>query len=291
MERVNDNAIENLAQDGKQAAKQAARSPWVERVMRLGFAVRGILYGVVGLLAAQVAFGSQGQLTDQQGAIAAIGSQPFGRILLIVMLIGLAGYALWGFVRAFLDPLRKGKDTRGLIERAGFLASGISYAALLLPTARFLFNQPGGAAGGASADSQQQAVSTILTTPWGPWLVGAAGVVIAVAGIAQIITGWKAKFDMRFDPYSLNADQRRWATRLGRFGYIARGLVFSLIGSFLVQAAMTDDPQKVRGVDGALRELALQPYGTVILGIVAVGLMAFGAYSLLGGAWFHFKKA
>jgi hypothetical protein len=285
------NTLENMEQDGKQAARQAVRSPWVERIMRLGFFVRGLVYGLVGVLAIQVALGGRGgQITEQQGAIAAIGAQPFGHILLILILVGLAGYALWGIVRAWLDPLHKGSDAKGIVQRIGSLLSAISYGALMIPTWNAIQNKAGAAQSGGTTNSAQRTVGSLLTQSWGPWVVGLAGLAILGSGIGQIATGLKAKFDMTLDPYKLSSDQRKWATRLGRIGYVARGIVFSIMGILLVQAARLSDPMKARGIDGALMELVRQPYGWLLLAIVAAGLIAFGAYSILGAFWFRFKK-
>ncbi len=280
-----------VVEQGKRAAKKVARSTLVERLSRLGYAVRGLLYGLVGVLAASLVLVGQGKLTDRQGAIATLGTQPLGKFLLILIAAGLAGYAVWGIIRAVFDPLNKGTDAKGIIARLGFLVSGLSYAALEIPTIRLLMNLPGGASGGGEAASQQRAVGAILTKPWGPWVVGLIGLVIIGAGVSQILQGWQSKFDMRFDSYSMNASQRRWATRLGRFGYIARGIVFDIIGFFLFQAALYSDPSRARGIDGALAALLQQPYGKLLLGVVAFGLIAFGLYSMLGAAWFRFKKA
>jgi hypothetical protein len=289
--RTAGNTVENMAQGGKQAARQAARSPWIERIMRLGFFVRGLVYGLVGLLAIQVALGARGgKITEQQGAIAAIGAQPFGRVLLILILVGLAGYALWGIIRAWLDPLHKGSDAKGIVYRIGYLASAVSYGALMIPTWNAIQHKAGAAQSGGTSNSTQRTVGSLLTKSWGPWVVGLVGLVILGSGIGQIATGLKAKFEMTFDPYKLSPDQRKWATRLGRIGYVARGIVFSIMGILLIQAARLSDPMKARGIDGALLELARQPYGTLLLAIVAAGLIAFGAYSMLGAFWFRFKK-
>lgn len=278
------NKLKEVKRQGEDAAEKAARSPWTARLVRLGFAVRGLLYILVGILAVEVAVGAGGRFTDQQGAIALVGSQGLGNILLIVTAAGLSGYALWGLIRAIYDPFRKGSDTKGLLARLGYVISAISYAALLTPTVRLLFNLSAGSSG-----SKESAAVSILSRPWGPWLIGAVGLVVVGVGIAQILQGLKADFDLRFDPYALDPRQRRWATRLGRFGTIARGLVLNIIGFFLFQAALFTDPNRVMGIDGALRELSRQTYGTVLLGIVAAGLAAFGFYSLLGAAWFRLK--
>ena len=277
----NSHTFNNAKSEGTQAARKAARSPWVSALTRLGFAARGIVYGLVGILAIQVAIGGRGgQITNQQGALNTLAQQPGGRILLIVIAVGLAGYALWGLIRAALDPLHKSSDSKGILARAGYLISAFSYGALVIPTVQLITRHPGGQGGSAS----QRTTSNLLTVSWGPWVVGAIGLAIIASSLAQISHGWQADFEMQFNSYALNARQRRWATRLGRFGYIARGIVFAIVGLFLFQAALYRDPNQVIGIDGALQELVRQPYGTLLLGIVAAGLIAFGAYSLLGAA-------
>src|SRR5438270_8497729 len=93
-----------------QAANRAVRNPWVERMARLGYAVRGVLYAIIGLLALAVAAGAGGTTTDKVGAIATIGSRPFGKVMLVLIAAGLVGYSLWGFIRALFDPLNRGTD-------------------------------------------------------------------------------------------------------------------------------------------------------------------------------------
>ena len=140
-------------QAGKAAlstAKHKAASPWVQRLERFGFLTRGLIYVVIGLLALQLAIGAGGATASPTSAIALIGRQPFGKVLLAVIAVGLAGYSLWGFVRAIFDPLGRGTDTKGLIDRAGFLFSGISYAALLIPTVLALLGKPSGSAQGST---------------------------------------------------------------------------------------------------------------------------------------------
>ena len=129
-----------------------------------------------------------------------------------------------------------------------------------------------------------------MNQPWGPWLVGAVGVVIMVIGGVQIYQGIKAKFDEQFKAYDMSPDQRKWARRLGRIGRIARGIVFILIGFLAVLAAVSLDPQRAGGIDGALTFLSNQPYGPWLLAAVALGLIAFAIYSFMGALWFRIKE-
>ena len=133
-------------------------------------------------------------------------------------------------------------------------------------------------------------VSKVMNLPMGRWLVGIIGLAAIAAGIYQIYLAIKMDFDQRFKPYAMNAEQLRIAKQVGRFGTAARGLVFSLTGFFLVLAAYRASPGSARGFDGALDYLAQQPYGIYLLVFVALGLIAFGVYSLMSAAWFKFKQ-
>ncbi len=266
----------------KNQAGEAVDNIWVERLVRLGYAVRGFLYIVIGLLAAQVAFGGSGAPKDATGAIQVIGSQPFGKFLLVVMAIGLAGYSLWGFIRAIWDPLHKGSDANGMIQRLGFLWSGFSYGVLVLPTVQFLQGR-----GGAKTNTAQtqDLTAQLLRMPLGPWIVGLAGLIGIGGGLQQIYYAYRTDFAKDLKKTQMSADEKRWAIRFGKFGYAARGVVFMLIGIFLVQAAVTVNPSKAQGLDGALLKLAQTPYGPLVLGIVALGLICFGLYSIFAARW------
>jgi hypothetical protein len=274
-------AAENVKNEAEAKAKQTAANPWVERLARFGYAVRGILYAVVGLLAVQVALGAGGATTDKNGAIATIGSQPFGKFLLVLVAIGLAGYALWGFIRALLDPLGRGTDPKGIAQRIGYLISGLSYGTLLIPTVRFIMGTGGGDTSNGSADM----TAALLSQPFGQWLAGLVGLIGMAGGLGQMYQAYSTDFKKDFKSSEMSADEMKLATGVGRAGLAARGIVFVMLGFFVLQAALQANPQQAKGLDGALATLAHQPFGPWLLGLVALGLVAFGAYSLLSARW------
>ncbi len=280
----------SLGRQGRRVAGQAAASPLMEDLMRLGYMVRGLVYGVVGILALQVALGVGGAINDLQGAIVAMGKTPIGDVLLIAILIGLIGYALWGLIRAVFDPLHKGTDAKGIAERVGFAVSGVSYGLLALATYGLITGAASAARNGAQAVQTQQTTASILSNSWGPWVVGITGVLVMGIGLLQIVRSVRPDFEQQFQPYALTASQRKWVNRLGRFGTAARGVVFVLIGLFLFLAAYHNDPSQAKGIDGVLTALLHQPYGPWLLGIVALGLIAFGIYSALSGLWLRFRR-
>src|SRR5512135_3252036 len=213
----------NLKREGKQVIKAAATSPLMEKLIRLGYVARGLIWGVIGLLAIQVAVGSGGALTDQQGAIAAVGSTPVGKILLYVMLLGLVGYGLWGLIRAVVDPLHEGHDAKGILQRVGYLVSGISYGLLALATYGLITAKAPAATSGAQGAQTQQTTASILTQPWGPAVVALAAAIVMGVGLLQIFTAFRRKFNPQFQLAVRTGNAQKWIERLGRFGTAARG--------------------------------------------------------------------
>ena len=277
--------VKNMEIQGKRAAKQAAYSPTMERLARLGYGIKGLIYITMGLLAIQGALGKAKTPADQFGAISTFSKLPFAHVLLWIVLIGLVSYALWGVIRAVLDPFHKGTDLKGLLARGGYLVSAATYTSFVLPTYHLI---AGGGSG--SSGNQAQLVSRVMAVPMGRYLVGAIGLAAIAAGLYQIYTGFEAKFEKQFKTYALTADQYKLAIQIGRFGTIARGIVFAIIGFFFFLAAYYANPARAQGVNGALDYLAKQPYGLWLMGIVAVGLIAFGIYSLMTAAWFRFPR-
>jgi hypothetical protein len=239
---------------------------------------------LVGVLALMVALGLRGATEDKSGALATIGHSTPGRYLLFALAIGLAGYSLWGFVRAIFDPMRKGKSPKGLAERAGFIVSAVSYGALILPALRLATGN-----GEGETQSAEQGTAWVLAQPLGHWLVIAAGVIAMIGGGGQLWAGISARFAKDFRP-GMEQHEHDWAVRFGRFGHIARGVIFAMAGFFLVRAALTFNPEEAQGLDETLATLARQPYGTVLLGAVALGLISFGIYSILLTRWMQVVK-
>ena len=259
-----------------QAVRSAVRNPWVERLARFGYAARGVVYAVIGLLAIQAAFGGRGQIEQQatpQGALQRIAEQ--SRFLLALVAIGLAGYALWRFVQAVLDPENKGTDPKGLVKRGAMLASGIVYATLAIFAARIISGS------GSSSGGSQDTAASLMDKPFGRWLVVLAGIAVIVSAAYQIHEAYTKKFRRRLKLEEMDPTEERLATHTGQVGLASRGVAFLLSGWFLIQAGLRYDPSQARGLGGALETLARQPYGPWLLGIVALGLIAYGAYSFL----------
>jgi hypothetical protein len=258
--------------DVERQGEDVARAPQFEWLARAGLAARGAVYAVIGILALKLALGDGGKATNQQGALKTIADRPFGKTLLVLVAIGLAGYAIWRLVRAALGHgPEQSDDTQ---DRIAGLASGIAYAILCVTAVKILI--------GASTGSgtPKEATGGVLDWTGGPLLVGMAGVVlIGVAGY-QAHKGLKKKFLENSKTEQMSEKVQRLFTALGVFGHVARAVVFALIGYGLIKAAIDYDPDKAVGLDGALLKLANASYGPWLLGVVAAGLIGFAAYSV-----------
>jgi len=283
---TNQNPAKSVEREGKRAAKEAAYSPLMERLTRLGYAVKGFLYVAIGFIAIASALGKSRTPADQLGAITTFTKLPNADIFLWIILIGLISYSLWGVIRAVLDPLHKGRDSKGLLARAGYLVSAATYASFVLPT----YDLIRGARHASSNATTVQLVSKVMSMPMGRWLVGAIGLAAIIAGIYQVVSGIEMNYDEVFKPYALSPEQLRIARQVGRYGTIARGIVFALVGFFLALAGLQANPGYAQGFNGALKYLEDQPYGIYLLLIVALGLIAFGIYSFMSAAWFRVKQ-
>lgn len=263
--------LDNIQHQTEQTVRQSA--PWVERLARAGYAAKGVVYIVIGVLAVMAAWTGRGKTTDSQGALVSIAQNPMGRFLLILVAVGLAGYALWRFVEAGLDSENEGSDAKGFATRIGFVLSGSVYSVLAY-TALKLFMGTAEQGGGGMQDG----TARVLAMPFGQGLVGSVGLGVIGLGLAQIVRGYKAKFQKQLKLNELSPATRKWAVISGRVGHIARGIVFMIVGGFFINAAWHADPQKAKGLGSALDLLAQQSYGLWLMGIVAAGLVAYGVF-------------
>jgi hypothetical protein len=254
-------------------AMRAGHGEWFERLARLGFVAKGAVYILVGALAAAAAFGS-GAAQGSEGALESLLSEPLGRVLLGVIALGLAGYATWRFASAVLNP-----ENDGTAKRIVHFGTGIVHTGLAIAAARMALS---GRSGGG--DSDQRAVhwtAEVMARPLGGIAVAIAGALVAGYGLQQIYRGFTADLDDQLDLGRLGAGRAGWVVTIARTGLAARGVVFGLIGVFLIVAALQSDPAEARGLGGALRTLEQQPYGPWLLTLVALGLLAYGIYQLV----------
>jgi len=257
----------------------ASTSHWVERLGRVGLVARGTIYILIGIIALQMAFGDAARSASQQGAFHAVASQPFGALLLWIIAAGLVGYALWQLTAAF--QVREEDSTKRLGKRGLYLVKTVIYLVLAWTAASIAMHA--GSTGGTSTTTQ------IMKADGGRLLIGVVGIAVVVTGIVLAWTGWTTDFEKKLRTHEMSATTYRVIRMLGKVGYLARGVVFTLFGGLITYSALTFTPENASSVDQALLEIAQAPAGPVLLTVVALGLIAFGLYSCTEAKYRRFE--
>ena len=254
----------------------APAATWIERLARVGYAAKALLYSVVGFLALESALGGGGDTTGSRGALVTLVRQGYGPLLLLVIAIGLFGYAAWRVTEALLDPERRGSGPKGLALRTSFAARGLVHAALGVQAVRLA---------SGSARNRGQAIEAwtarALDAPLGVWLVIAAGAAVAGYGLYQIYRAWAAKLSKSLDLSRLSREAGSWLIKVCRFGIAARGVVFAICGVYLARAGFAHNARAAADTGEALDVIGNQPLGEWMLAAVSIGLIAYGAYEFV----------
>ncbi|HEX8429271.1 DUF1206 domain-containing protein [Hymenobacter sp.] len=258
------------------SAVPSSPSAGIRALARFGFAAKGLVYLLMGILALLAATGQRGgQTADKKQAVQTLQDLPGGPVLLGFIAFGLLGYIIWRFVQAVRDTENKGSGAKGIGRRLGYAGSGLLYASLAWFAAQLAWS--GSASGGSN--SQQTLIAKVLSWPGGNWIIMAVGLAIIGAGIYQIINAYSGKFHKHVNASDLPANQQNIVYRTGQVGYTARGVVMAIIGYFFVQAGRQSSASAAGTTDEAFDLLATM--GPAVLGIVALGLMAYGLYMLV----------
>ena len=249
---------------------------WVERLARIGIVAKAVVYLAIGTLATGVALEAGGILTGGEGVLRLVVAQPMGRALLAALAFGFAGYTLWLFAQAVVDPDGNGTSAVGIANRLGQIITGIAHVGLTWEAIRLALGLPGGNDAGIEG-----LVAGVLGAPFGRSLLRVAGAVVIVVGLLQIYRGLfgDVRRDWRLE--RLDPGRHPWAYRIGRFGLTARGVVLSVAGVLVLRAAAAWDPEQAGGVDDVLAQLWAQPASHYLLGSVALGLVAYGIFALV----------
>lgn len=271
----------SVAQQARTVTKRTASNPGIELLERVGYIVRGAIYAVMGGLALGLALGIGGNATDPAGSLLWIIGNPAGKALLLAVIAGLGAYSLWGFVRAIFDPLHRGDDAPGIADRLGFAWSGIAYASIVVFALKLLV----GAASPKHQDATQAAIASVLALPAGRWIAVVIGLIAIGVGIGQFVEAYKATFRKDLKRVEMKEAEKKVVDNLGRLGFVARGVTFGLVGWFVVQGGLHQDPSQVHGYAGAFVFLIQQPFGHLLLALVAIGFIALGLHSFACARW------
>jgi uncharacterized protein DUF1206 len=258
-------------------AKQAARSEWVEWIGRAGLVAQGLSFGLVAVLAIKVAVHQGGKTTDREGALRTLADETSGKLLIGALALGFLCYAVWRFAQALFDRMREGDDLKGLGKRASYLGKGLLYLGFFLSAMSILLGEDAASGQG----EEKHATAGVLGWPAGRWLVGTVGLIVLGAGLWNGYRALSGRFRKELKTEEMSEGEERTAVAIAVLGLLARLVVFSLIGIFLIRAAVQYDPQEAIGLDGALAKVANEPYGSYLLGLLAAALGAYGFFCLI----------
>jgi hypothetical protein len=259
--------------------RRAVRARNFEPLAKAGFIARGVVYILIGALALAIALGKPAPEADRTGALQAVAAEPFGKLILWLLVIGFAAMALWRFAQAYYGVRRRGH--RGGQEALAAVR-GVIYTVFFIGTLRYVLGLP------APHSTNQQTrdfTTTAMAHSYGRILILLVGIVIGVIGLAVIRIGVTKSFLKDLQLGQASRRTREGVEALGTVGNIARGLVYAGVGAFMVDAAATYDASKAKGIDATLRSFAHTPVGPVLLVVVAIGLALFGVYSLAEARW------
>lgn len=269
---------QRAASDARREALEVQRSRPFELMVRAGFVARAVTYGVIGGITLALAVGAGGEpaAPNQQGALSLIASAPLGRVALAVAAAGLLGYALWKFGQAIFGRGPEGGGGPELKDRLANAGGGVVYVAFFAVAVRILF----GSSGGSGSSEPSKAAAGVLGWPGGPVIVGIAGAALIAISAYQVYDAFRGRFADDAKQREMGPVASATFMLLGHVGLVARGLVFALVGYFLVKTAIDFNAHEAVGLDGALGRVHHEPFGPWLLGLIAAGLLVFAFYSL-----------
>lgn len=261
-----------------EAAEEIVRHPYVKKLAEFGFYTKGFLFTVIGVLAILVAVGDRsGKLADPTGALTYVAQFTYGKVLLIIFIVGAIGHGTWNILRGVADVDNAGNKWQGIVKRSIAVGVGLFYFFLAWTAWSIIVAVNAEVQNGTL---QKTFTAILLALPLGAVLVFLIGLIVMGAGVSECYRGITGKFQEDFRLRELQGGKRKIVTILGALSFTARAVIFGLMGYFFIRAAIDSNPNEAMGIDGALRVLATSYYGKMLLFIAATGVICHGILSL-----------
>ncbi|MBP8251683.1 MAG: DUF1206 domain-containing protein [Herpetosiphon sp.] len=269
--------------------EEAAKHPIIQWIGRIGYAAKGFIYVMIGWLALLAAFGQRGgETTDRMGIMQNIAESRFGLIGLMLLGFGFLGYGTWQVIRGVADVDNKGRTTIAIAKRLTYVSSGITYIFGSATVGSFILQQRRS----VETESATKTLATrMLEESWGNVAVVGIGIGLIAFAIYQFHEAWSKGFQAHLDFTKMPEERTNLYVQFGRIGYLARGIVVTIIATFFFKAALTDRSTEIKGFDGALTEISRQTNGQWLLAMIAVGVIAYGLYALFESRYRSFYPA
>jgi uncharacterized membrane protein YidH (DUF202 family) len=251
---------------------------WVTRFAKVGLTAKGIVYCLLGVLAFMAAFeiGDADKNAGSAGVFNLITQQPFGKVILAAVAIGLVCYTIWRFIQAFKDTEHKGDGAKGYGKRIAYFLSGLAYAALAFSAAKFLFTNKQ-----EEGDQQQEVARELLSNSFGQMLATVVALILIGIGIFQLYLALSGKYKKHVQKNNLDAKAESLMLRTGMLGYISRGLVWLIVGGMFLKAAWSANSNEAGDTNRAFHWIESSDYGSYLLAAIALGLICYGLFMLV----------
>ena len=249
----------------------------LELAARIGYGARGFVYLSAGILILLAALGV-GDTVGVKGVLEWLALRPLGRVWVFLVGLGLAAFVMWRVLQSVFDADHEGVTEHGLRTRMGQAFSGMSYAGLTVAAFSLLVHTPDGDPSREGVVRSQEQAATVLSLPFGKWLLVGVGLTIFGIGLANISRAWREDFT---EYLACSAKTCRRVEPLARAGHVARGLAYLPLAVLVVMAGWRSSAADVTSFGSALEAVGRQPAGSWILGAAALGFIAFGAFSFI----------
>ena len=256
---------------------------FIEIMARVGLISKGIVYCILGTMTLLAALNIGGKEVDKDDVFKTIFEQPFGKILLVILVCGLVSYITWRFIQAFKDTEDKGDDKKGIANRIGYAFSGLLYCVITYSAIKLILHSK------SEEGNQEQDVAELMSKPYGKWLVIILGLFVIGRGIYQLYIAYSGKLEKKLNSGAINGKARNWAINAGKFGYTSRALVLGIIGFFFIMAALKTDPEQATDTKGTFNMIENYSYGKLLLCIVAGGLAVYGIFMFVEARYRRIK--
>ncbi|CAA9381692.1 MAG: hypothetical protein AVDCRST_MAG32-1709 [uncultured Nocardioides sp.] len=252
-------------------ARSAQNSEWFDHAIRVGLIAYGIVHLMIGWLALQLALGEKEENPDSAGALHALAGQPLGGVLIWVIAIGMFLLVVWRLLEAAFDYRGESDDKKRLRKRGTSLFKAVVYGVVGWSAVKV-------AVGDGSKGGTDSTTAKVMNLPAGQLIVGAVGLGIMAYGVSLVVRGWTEKFREHLDAQGQSGQDGSAYVKLGKAGYIAKGIAIMLIGGLFVYAAVTHQAKKSGGLDQALQTVLGYPFGQVLLIAIGLGIAAYGLF-------------
>ncbi len=193
-------------------------------------------------------------------------------------------------IEAVSDPHRYGAGWKGLAQRAKLASSAIGYTLIAFTTAWIAVGSRSGVRD-ASEERQQRLVAQVLEWPGGEAIVGFAGAVLAIVGIGQFVLVARRAYatEIHIEPQTEFGE--RVTHILAWYGYSARGVILCVLAWFLVDGAISRNPEAVGDTDTAFDFIGGGAVGDSAFAVVALGTIAYGLFMYINAWHYKFESA